>query len=83
MTWLSAASLAQVSSQKVHKLKSVMFRFPDAQGEVCIKGPAVTRGYYKRDNLNKDKMIFTEDGWLRKGDVGQWNPDGMLSVIDQ
>ena len=53
------------------------------QGEVCIKGPAVTKGYYKRDDLNNDKTIFTEDGWLRTGDVGQWNPDGTLSVIDR
>jgi len=53
------------------------------QGEVCIRGPSVTKGYYKRPDLNDDETIFTKDGWLRTGDVGQWNPDGTLSVIDR
>lgn len=53
------------------------------QGEVCIRGPAVTKGYYKRPDLNEDENIFTKDGWLRTGDVGQWNPDGTLSLIDR
>jgi long-chain acyl-CoA synthetase len=53
------------------------------QGEVCIRGPAVTKGYYKRDDLNNDETIFTKDGWLRTGDVGQWNADGTLSLIDR
>lgn len=53
------------------------------QGEVCIRGPAVTKGYYKRDDLNSDETIFTKDGWMRTGDVGQWNPDGTLSLIDR
>ncbi|KAF7974622.1 hypothetical protein HWV62_11600 [Athelia sp. TMB] len=53
------------------------------QGEVCIRGPSVTKGYYKRDDLNNDETIFTKDGWLRTGDVGQWNPDGTLSLIDR
>jgi long-chain acyl-CoA synthetase len=53
------------------------------QGEVCIRGPAVTKGYYKRDDLNKDETIFTKDGWLRTGDVGQWNEDGTISLIDR
>ncbi|KIY67621.1 long-chain-fatty-acid-CoA-ligase [Cylindrobasidium torrendii FP15055 ss-10] len=52
-------------------------------GEVCIRGPSVTKGYYKRPDLNEDPTIFTPDGWLRTGDVGQWNPDGTLSLIDR
>lgn len=53
------------------------------QGEVCIRGPSVTKGYYKRDDLNNDESIFTKDGWLRTGDVGQWNADGTISLIDR
>lgn len=53
------------------------------QGEVCIRGPSVIKGYYKRDDLNNDETIFTKDGWLRTGDVGQWNSDGTLSLIDR
>lgn len=53
------------------------------QGEVLIRGPSVIKGYYKRDDLNNDESIFTKDGWLRTGDVGQWNPDGTLTLIDR
>jgi long-chain acyl-CoA synthetase len=53
------------------------------QGEICIRGPAVNMEYYKRPDLNNDETIFTKDGWLRTGDVGQWNPDGTMSIIDR
>ncbi|GBE86847.1 Long-chain-fatty-acid--CoA ligase 2 [Sparassis crispa] len=53
------------------------------QGEVCIRGPSLIRGYYKRDDLNNDENIFTKDGWFRTGDVGQWNEDGTLSLVDR
>ncbi|KAG6915925.1 hypothetical protein DXG01_009255 [Tephrocybe rancida] len=53
------------------------------RGEICIRGPSVTKGYYKRPDLNNDESIFTKDGWLRTGDVGQWNEDGTLSLIDR
>ena len=53
------------------------------QGEVCIRGPSVTKGYFKRPDLNNDETVFTKDGWFRTGDVGQWNPDGTLTLIDR
>lgn len=53
------------------------------QGEVLIRGPSVIKGYYKRDDLNNDPSIFAGDGWLRTGDVGQWNADGTLNIIDR
>lgn len=53
------------------------------QGEVCIRGTSVIKGYYKRDDLNNDETIFTKDGWMRTGDIGQWNPDGTMSLIDR
>ncbi|KAK0519237.1 long-chain fatty acid-CoA ligase [Tilletia horrida] len=51
------------------------------QGEVLIRGPAVTKGYFKREDITKETI--TEDGWLQTGDVGQWNKDGTLSLIDR
>lgn len=53
------------------------------QGEVLIRGPSVIKGYYKRDDLNNDENIFTKDGWLRTGDVGQFNSDGTLTLVDR
>lgn len=53
------------------------------QGEVCLRGNSVSKGYYKRPDLNEDKSIFSDDGFFRTGDVGQWNADGTLSIIDR
>jgi long-chain acyl-CoA synthetase len=53
------------------------------QGEICVRGTAVCKGYYKRPDLNNDPEIFTKDGWFRTGDVGQWNEDGTLTIIDR
>ncbi|KAM0749891.1 acetyl-CoA synthetase-like protein [Meredithblackwellia eburnea MCA 4105] len=51
------------------------------QGEIWIRGNSVTKGYYKREDLTKETI--TEDGWLKTGDIGQWNKDGTLSIIDR
>jgi long-chain acyl-CoA synthetase len=53
------------------------------QGEILLRGASVTKGYFARDDLNGDENIFTKDGWFRTGDVGQWNADGTLSLIDR
>lgn len=53
------------------------------QGEVWIRGASVTGGYFNRDDLNNDENIFTKDGWFRTGDVGEWNADGTMNVIDR
>jgi long-chain acyl-CoA synthetase len=53
------------------------------QGEILIRGPSVTSGYFKRPDLTEDRSVFTEDGWFRTGDVGQFDQDGSLSIIDR
>ncbi|KPV76200.1 uncharacterized protein RHOBADRAFT_48175 [Rhodotorula graminis WP1] len=54
---------------------------PTPEGEIWIRGPSVTKGYYKQDKLTKE--AWTDDGWFMTGDVGRWNKDGTLSVIDR
>lgn len=50
------------------------------QGEIYLRGPSITKGYFKRDDLTKEAIV---DGWLMTGDIGQWNEDGTLSIIDR
>lgn len=51
------------------------------QGEILLRGASITSGYYKREDLTKE--TFTDDGWFMTGDIGQFNPDGTLSIIDR
>jgi long-chain acyl-CoA synthetase len=53
------------------------------QGEICVKGQNVTLGYYKNKEKTDEVFVVEEDGerWFHTGDVGQWNPDGTLSIV--
>ena len=48
--------------------------------EILLKGPTITRGYYKRDALNAES--FTEDGYFRTGDAG-YLKDGELFLKER
>ncbi|KAL5727038.1 long-chain-fatty-acid--CoA ligase [Ranunculus cassubicifolius] len=50
------------------------------RGEVLVRGNTLFSGYYKREDLTKEVLV---DGWFHTGDVGEWQPNGSMKIIDR
>ena len=81
-------SIATVSCENHfdHEIGSVGKLMPHMQvkfgenNEILLKGPAITKGYYKKEAATK--AAFTEDGWFRTGDAG-YMKDGFLFLTER
>lgn len=50
-------------------------------GEICVKGPQVMRGYWNQPEANA--AAFTADGYFRTGDIGSFDAQGFLKIVDR
>ena len=64
--------------------------FPDAgyfstnkppQGEIWIRGDSVFQGYYENEKETKESLA--DNGWFKTGDIGEWDSNGHLKIIDR
>ncbi len=52
-----------------------------SSGELCIKGPQVMAGYWNRPD--ETKLAFTEDGFLKTGDIARMDEEGYIYLVDR
>ncbi|GGJ13543.1 2-succinylbenzoate--CoA ligase [Alicyclobacillus cellulosilyticus] len=53
---------------------------PGEEGEIVVRGPTVTPGYWRRPDATAEAI---RDGWLHTGDIGVFDADGFLYVLDR
>ncbi len=53
---------------------------PNQDGEICIKGPQVMKGYWNKPQETEKTIV---DGWLLTGDIGHLDQDGFLYITDR
>ncbi len=59
-------------------LPSVDLQLAD-DGEILARGDSIFHGYH--NNPQATEKTFTDDGWLKTGDLGRWTDDGFLQII--
>ncbi len=62
-----------------HVISGVDYKL-EADGEICVAGPSVMLGYYKRPDLTAETII---DGWLHTGDIGEIVDGKYLKITDR
>ncbi|MBN3297891.1 long-chain-fatty-acid--CoA ligase 6 [Amia ocellicauda] len=66
---------------KVSDIPEMNYFASNGEGEICIKGHSVFRGYLR--DAQRTAEALDADGWLHTGDVGKWLPNGVLRIIDR
>ncbi len=54
---------------------------PGRQGELCVKGTCVTKGYLNKPDVTAE--VFDGDGWFHSGDIAYMDKDGYAFIVDR
>jgi o-succinylbenzoate---CoA ligase len=77
---LGSAGKPLFPSELKIKTKEGVTASSNEEGEIVVKGPNVTIGYYNREESNSKSF---DNGWLATGDIGYLDEDGFLFVLDR
>lgn len=78
---LDAPSRARTIGSVGRAVPGVEVRLDGTTGEVQLRGANVMGGYL--DDPEATAAAFTDDGWLRTGDVGELDAEGNLRIVDR
>lgn len=88
VTWSRGAPIRPTSVGRPAPGVEVVLADPDGQpvdvgdsGEIVIRGPGVFMGYLDAPELTS--AVLTDDGWFWTGDVGVFDDDGYLYIVDR
>lgn len=54
---------------------------PGQPGEICIRGPQVMAGYWRRPD--ETSLVMTSDGYFKSGDIGVMDTAGYIRIVDR
>jgi acyl-CoA synthetase (AMP-forming)/AMP-acid ligase II len=66
---------------KIVGVESRTERGPGEEGEVCVRGPQIMKGYLGQPQATAE--LIDHEGWLRTGDIGYADEDGALYIVDR
>ncbi|RLN55150.1 hypothetical protein BBJ28_00027179, partial [Nothophytophthora sp. Chile5] len=77
----SPVMYAQVQLEDVVEMGYTSHDKPRPRGEILVKGPMMFTGYHKDPKMTREAI--DERGWFHTGDIGCWNADGTMSIVDR